>query len=564
MRTFLALYESLDSTTSTNEKVGAMSRYFASADPADAAWALYLLSGSKIKSVVPRSRLLAWACAVAVIPTWLMEECVDSVGDTAETISLLAAGGTGREPAAAPMDEPLSVWIEQRIRPLRDMEPREQYDVVSAWWRSMTPREVFLLVKLLTGGLRIGVSRALVVRAVASAFSHEPSVIEARLMGAWEPSADAFRRLISRGVPADDVSRPYPFFLARPFEESAGKSGSAITGTFGAIGDWRCEWKYDGIRAQLIRRGGETHIWSRGEEQIADRFPEIVEASVRLRSGVVLDGELVVVRAGKVMPFAALQVRIGRLALTPKILASAPVCFIAFDLLELGGEDMRGKPLRERRKLLERTVSGVSARLLLAETLRVDSWDDAIAWRDKARARGYEGLMLKRIGSVYGQGRASGDWYKWKVDPYRADLVLTAAEPGRGRRASMLTDYTFSAWDGDRLVPVTRAYSGLSNAEIAELDRWLRANTTQRHGPVRSVEAFHVFEIGFEGIAESSRHRSGVSLRFPRILRWRKDKPVREADTLDQLRALIGPRPDETLAYGGLFDATDEEPNPAS
>jgi DNA ligase-1 len=384
---------------------------------------------------------------------------------------------------------------------------------------------------LLTGEFRVGVSHTLVVRALATAAGSEPTVIAARLMGDWSPTAEWFTTVTTTGRTEADASQPYPFHLASPLE-----------GDPAALGDpsaWLVEWKWDGIRAQLIRRAGETWLWSRGEELITQRFPEIVAAATHLPDGTVLDGEVLAFRDARPMPFSALQQRIGRQKQIAQVMRTVPVVFVTYDVLERDGRDIRQEPLHARRETLARLVAGDSVLRVSAE-VAFSTWDDLAQLRLQSRERGVEGFILKRRDSTYGVGRRKGAWWKWKIDPLTIDAVLMYAQPGNGRRASLLTDYTFGVWDEGRLVPVAKAYSGLSNAEIEEMDKWIRRHTIERHGPVRAVEPVQVFELGFEAIAPSTRHKSGIAVRFPRMLRRRTDKPAAEADTLETLRKLMG------------------------
>ncbi len=547
MRRFAQLFTAIDATTSTNAKVAAMAAYFQEAPPEDAAWALYFLAGERPKRLLSSRLLAQWAIAEAKIEPWLFEESYRVVGDLAETIALLIAAGRTTDDSATDTDHnlPLSRWMADRILALRGMDVSQQRNHITSWWRSLDTTGVFILNKLITGAFRVGVSRTLVVRALAQAGEAPAETVAHRLMGSWQPTAAFMRHVLAAHAPSDDHSRPYPFFLASPLE--------ADPAILGPITDWQLEWKWDGIRAQLIRRAGETHLWSRGEDLLTDRFPEVTEAAARLPDGVVLDGELLAFSGGKPLPFAKLQRRIGRKEITRRVLRDAPVVFIAYDLLELDGEDIRTSTLRTRRAHLEEVITDLnSPRLLTSALITADSWPAAAKLRNESRDRAVEGLMLKRLDSPYAVGRTKGDWWKWKVDPYTFDGVMVYAEPGHGRRANLLTDYTFAVWSDDRggreLVPVARAYSGLDQSEIAELDSWIRRNSTERFGPVRAVSPTQVFEIAFEGIAASDRHKGGVALRFPRIARWRKDKPAAEADTLASLRGLIhGPPPQATL-----------------
>jgi DNA ligase 1 len=579
MKRFAGLYDEIDRTTSTNAKVNAVARYLRDAPPADAAWALFFLTGRRLKRHLPTRLMHEWTLEATGLPAWLVEESYGAVGDFAETIALLLDGrirplsaeeldraarneNDGRlpfdEPEAAPIDvsvEDLSLatWIEERILPLRDMDDAGKRRHVVSWWSRLPRSQVFLLNKLLTGEFRVGVSHTLVVRAIAQRSGLPTAAIEHRLMGTWEPSADAFAALIAPEDPAGDPSRPYPFCLASPLEDPAG--------SLGARDEWLVEWKWDGIRAQLIHRSDQIFLWSRGEELITARFPEIAATARQLPQGTVLDGEVLAFEGGTPRPFADLQRRIGRERRVQEVAIDVPVAFLAYDVLEHGGADIRDLPLRERRDRLLALEAGLPAVAALrrgsperearrrqaglirvSEELAEPTWDALETLRQESRARGVEGMMLKRWSSPYRPGRKRGDWWKWKIAPHTIDAVLIYAQPGSGRRATLFTDYTFGVWDGGTLVPVAKAYSGLTDEEIDELDRWIRRHTLERFGPVSAVEPTHVFELGFERIAPSTRHQSGVAVRFPRMLRWRRDKSASEADTLETLRRFIEER----------------------
>jgi DNA ligase-1 len=539
VQAFSELFEELDATTATGVKVAAMVRYFRTAAPADAAWAAYILSGRRLKRFIGPTLLYRWLVEAAALPEWLIEESVAAVGDMAETIALLMENAAN---VAAVSDVALAEWIEGRLLPLRAAPVEEQRAAIVNWWRTLPYRECFILNKLLTGELRVGVSALLVTRAIAETVDVPRPDIVRRLMGEWQPSKSFWEGLASHDLTSTAASTPYPFFLASPLE-----------GDPAALGDpanWQIEWKWDGIRAQLIRRGNASYIWSRGEDLITERFPEVAAAAAFLADGTVLDGELVAWKDGVVQPFALLQQRIGRKKLTAAILKDIPGRFLAYDLLEEHHADTRSAPMRERRARLEALLAGAPQVLNLSPLVRAtDSWKDLAALRAQSRAHGVEGLMLKALNSGYGTGRERGAWWKWKIDPYTFDAVMLYAHPGHGRRSNLYTDYTFGVWRDAELVPIAKAYSGLSNAEITELDRWIRAHTLEKFGPNRAVEQTQVFELAYEGIAASSRHKSGIALRFPRILRRRPDKPAAEADSLAALqRVLEAHRGDATRA----------------
>ncbi|AXK71835.1 ATP-dependent DNA ligase [Lysobacter sp. TY2-98] len=528
MKRFAALYTELDRSTATLDKRAALVAYFRDAPPEDAVWALRLLSGGKLTKIANTRELREWLSQETGTPEWLFDESYAHVGDLAETLTLLYD-----DPAKGVVDVPLHDWIEKRLLPVAGRDPEKRRAAVVGGWRSLCADERLAFNKLLTGALRVGVSQRLVQQALADMSGIDIARLAQRMLGAWAPTPQFLRDLLNPDELPGDREQPYPFFLASPLEADAD--------TLGPVDDWLLEWKWDGIRLQLIRRGPEIALWSRGEERLDGRFPEIEDAATRLPRDCVIDGELMAWKPGdeQPMPFTALQTRIQRRKPGPKTLADTPVCVLAYDLLELDGRDLRELPLAERRSLLEDLLSSTNdPRLVPSPVVDAGDWSDARTLREAARERGVEGLMLKRRASAYQVGRRRGDWWKWKIDPLNIDAVLIYAQSGHGRRSTLFTDYTFGLWDGDLLVPVAKAYSGLDDKEILALDRWIRAHTIERFGPVRSVEAAHVFELGFEAVNRSSRHKSGIAVRFPRILRWRHDKTPRDADKLDTLRAL--------------------------
>jgi len=551
MRRFAALYTALDGTTSTNEKLEALIAYFSAAEPEDAAWASYFLSGGKPRQSVPTRLLSEFARERAGLPEWLFDESYQAVGDLAETIAHILP------PAQRTSELGLAQWIEERVLTLRGKEPGELRTRLLSYWDELDWSERFLLTKLIGGGFRVGVARQLVVRALAEVAGVDHKRIAQRMVG-WTdsqqaPGAARYLRLIAPETTDDenaatphesDLGLPYPFFLAHPLQ--------ADPATLGAPSEWVIEWKWDGIRAQLVKRGGRVWLWSRGEDLITDRFPELASLGAALPDGTVIDGEILAWEPGgdAPLPFARLQPRITRKTLSKKVLADSPATFLAYDLLEANGRDLRVTPLIERRAQLDALATA------LGETLAVDllrvspmveapDWETLAALRDESRGRGVEGLMLKGRESLYGVGRtkASGTWWKWKIDPYAIDAVLLYAQRGHGRRASLYTDFTFAVWDeadGVRtLVPFAKAYSGLTDEEMRKVDAVVRKTTIEKFGPVRSVTPTLVFEIGFEGIQASPRHKSGIAVRFPRMLRWRTDKQIDDADTLGMLKGFL-------------------------
>jgi DNA ligase 1 len=533
MKAFAALYRRLDETTKTNEKIAALAEYFSAAQPASAAWAIYFLTGRKLKRAIT-TRELREACLTATgLSEWLFDESYDAVGDLAEVVAILLP-----DPASH-SDVPLHDWIEQRLSRLRAMEEAERKELLIASWNELDRLERLVWNKLLTGSFRVGVSRGLIVRGLAAATGIEAALIEHRLMGDWTATAEFFQSLTSTESQEIVASQPYPFALAHALQQSPE--------TLGEVDQWAAEWKWDGIRAQIVRRGGKTYIWSRGEELITEQFPDLLDDAAALPDGTVIDGEIVVLLGGHVQPFTSLQKRLNRRQPGRKVIADAPVHFIAFDVLEQDGHDVRSVPFQDRRTILERVVDAVhgqslnptASRFMIAESHHVSSWDELSVLRQQSREHGVEGLMLKRLDSPYAVGRPTGLWWKWKIEPYTVDAVLIYAQRGHGRRASLYTDYTFGVWNEGQLVPFAKAYSGLTDAEIRKVDHFVRNHTLEKFGPVRVVRPDLVFELAFENLQLSNRHKSGIAVRFPRIARWRTDKTAQQADSLQTIRSLL-------------------------
>ncbi|MFN3938535.1 MAG: ATP-dependent DNA ligase [Gemmobacter sp.] len=528
MRRFAALFAALDGTTRSGVKTEALAGYFRTAPEPDRVWTIALLSHRRPRRMASTTELRLWAGEVAGIPDWLFGECHAVAGDLAETIAHLLP------PPALSSDRSLSDWIALLTGLVGAPAATRRAAVVDAWDR-LPATERFVFNKLITGGFRMGVSQGLMTRGLALATGIDQAALAQRLTGNWDPATTAFADLIAgRG----DEARPYPFALAHQLD--------LPPADLGAPSGWQAEWKWDGIRAQAIRRGGVLHLWSRGEELMTDRFPELAVLGRALPEGTVIDGELVAwdTAAGRPMPFASLQSRIGRRTVPKRLLSEAPARILAYDLLERAGCDLRDASLADRRRGLAELVAPLppGTPLGLSPAVEFDDWEALAGLRATARDRGAEGLMLKRLDSAYTGGRRRGDWWKWKLDPYTIDAVMVYAQAGHGRRATLYTDFTFALREGNALVPVAKAYSGLTDAEFEEITRWVRRNTLERFGPVRRVPPELVFELGFEGVQESARHKSGVALRFPRMLRWRRDKRPDEIDDLQSLRALI-PRP---------------------
>lgn len=547
MDSFTNLFWQLDSTTKTNEKVSMLKSYLEVSKPSDAAWAVYFLTGRRIKRLVSTKLLRMWAQEEAGISAWLFEECYERVGDLAETISLVVPYSDTTSSLS------LSELIEDVLLPMRKKEESEQRQVVVRLWSQMDQMQLFVIGKLLTGAFRVGVSMRLVQRAIAEQFGLDVPTIAHRMMGEWQPSAEFFEQLTQDSGGEIVASKPYPFFLANPLKSEPAELGECS--------EWLAEWKWDGIRAQLIRRSDETYLWSRGEELVTPQFPEVASAAKFLPNGTVIDGELVGWDAQNQCPmeFNQLQRRLGRKKIGKKLLEDVPVAMLAFDLLEWDGSDFRQRPLVDRRAKLVEALgnAGIDASsqdellpfensptplpvIRMSPAIDVNSWEEFAELRVKeSKIHRAEGLMLKRNSSAYQVNRPVGDWWKWKVDPFTVDAVLLYAQRGHGRRANLYTDYTFAVWKDGSLVPFAKAYSGLTDEEIRRVDAFVRRNTQEKFGPVRSVKPELVFELAFENIQRSSRHKSGVAVRFPRIARWRLDKTIQDADSLETIVSLL-------------------------
>lgn len=527
MQQFAQLFYNLDQTNSTNDKIMLMKKYFDEVSNEDKLWTIALFTGRRPKREINSTKIREWAAECSGLPDWLLEESYNQVGDLSETISLIVP-----QKVIAP-DISLTEWM-NRFLQLKKSSDEEKKTFITEAWFQMDQQEKFVFNKLMSAAFRVGVSKNNLIKAVALHTNLQESFLAHRLMGNWDPQKISFEELISFNAETEDVSKPYPFCLAYALESSLEELGLPE--------EWQAEWKWDGIRGQLIQRKGNFFLWSRGEELVTDKFPELAVIGKTLPDGTVLDGEILPYREGKPLGFQVLQTRIGRKNLSPKILKDAPVAFIAYDLIEWNGADWRERKLQERRQQLEEVVvtSNLKEFLIASPVIDFFSWEELTEKRKLSRENISEGLMLKKKDSPYLVGRKKGAWWKWKIDPYTIDAVMIYAQTGSGIRSGLFTDYTFAVWEDGKLVPFAKAYSGLTNEEIREVDRFVKQNTLERFGPVRTVKPELVFELAFEGIALSSRHKSGVAVRFPRIHRWRKDKKAEEADTLENLKNLLG------------------------
>ena len=524
---FANLVSELSASTKTNEKIQSLVDYFAIAPDADKVWVIAIFSGRRPRRAVNSMLMREWATEIVHIPEWLFNECYHTVGDLSETLALLLPDVKNDKQ----ITESLSYYLEKFISiEKEDVNIKKEFIVDS--WQQMNKNERFVFNKFITGSFRIGVSQKTIVNALAKVVELSSSVIAHRISGNWDPVTTTFQELLSETASLSDFSKPYPFYLAYAIDGEVEDLGD--------INEWQAEWKWDGIRGQIIKRNNELFVWSRGEELMTDKFPEYFILKDLLPDGVVLDGEIIPAEQGKPLPFAVLQTRIGRKNISKKQLQEAPISFFVYDLLEYNYEDWREKPLTERRKKLEEIITPIKNNAIqISEIIHSNSWNELADLRKKSREMNSEGIMLKRKNSDYKVGRRRGDWWKWKIDPLTIDCVMVYAQKGSGRRSNLYTDYTFAVKDGDKLVTFTKAYSGLTDKEFGQIDNFVKRNSIEKFGPVRTVKPELVFEITFEGIAASNRHKSGVALRFPRMSRWRKDKTVEDINTMDDLREML-------------------------
>ncbi len=524
---FAQLVTELSTSTKTNDKLQSLVDYFATAPDDDKVWVIAIFSGRRPRRAVNSRLMREWCSEITNYPSWLFDECYHTVGDLAETLALLLPETKKDEQ----VNKSLSYYLETFISIEKQDEAIRKKFIVDSW-NQMNKDERFVFNKLITGSFRIGVSQKTIVNALGKVVDLTPSVIAHRISGNWDPVTTSFNELLSESASVSDFSKPYPFYLAYALEEAPE--------TLGSPEEWQAEWKWDGIRGQVIKRNNELFVWSRGEELMTDKFPEYFILKDLLPDGVVIDGEIIPAVNGNPLPFAVLQTRIGRKNIGKKQLQEAPICFFAYDLLEYNYEDWRERTLIERTKKLEEIILPIwNNAIQISQVISFTSWSELAELRKNSREMNSEGIMLKRKDSNYKVGRKRGDWWKWKIDPLTIDCVMVYAQKGSGRRSNLYTDYTFAVKDGDKLVTFTKAYSGLTDKEFAQIDNFVKRNSIEKFGPVRTVKPELVFEIAFEGIAASSRHKSGVALRFPRMSRWRKDKTVDEINTIEDLKAML-------------------------
>lgn len=528
MKTLSKLYFNLDATNSTLEKQRILVEFFKAHAKEDTLWLVGLFTHRRSPRIVNTRVLRQWASDVSSTPLWLLEESYHIVGDLAETLALLVSKG---KKSSLP-NTSLAHWM-QTYQSLQKASELEIKNFVLSMWQQMDYKESFVFHKIITGGMRVGVSDKLMSKALAKFLEKDENEITYRLTGNWKPWNTTFERLFILKDKEAALSKPYPFYLAYPVDDDIEKLGAEI--------NWTAEYKWDGIRGQLILRNQNTYLWSRGEEEILNSFPEFKDYAQFNTHDIVLDGELLAYKDHP-LPFNQLQKRLGRKNPGKKICKNIPVFFMVYDVFEYQREDIRHLSLSKRKNIIKQwhQLNALSMpNILLSPELPFSHWKELKTLQSNARENHAEGLMLKKQGSAYLTGRKKGEWWKWKVEPLHFDGVLTYAMRGHGRRANLYTDFTFAVWKNNELITVCKAYSGLTDEELKEVDRFVKKNTLEKYGPVRKVKPELVFEIAFEGIAESNRHKSGLAMRFPRIARFRKDKTIEEADQIENLRNLL-------------------------
>jgi DNA ligase-1 len=526
LKRFSQLIQELELSNKTNDKIAALISYFTEAKELDKPYVIAMFTGKKPKRPVNTALIKQWAIELSGVPEWLFSESYHSVGDLSETIALILP------PAEHTVEKSLQEWITE-LAALHGKTDEEKKEYILAAWNGLGTQERFIFNKLISGNFRIGVSNKMLVNAIAKHGEQDSSKIMHSIMGKWHPTEITYQELIQGAHVNTDNSWPYPFCLAYALETPPEN--------LGPTSDWQAEWKWDGIRGQIVKRNGELFIWSRGEELVTDQFPELHFLRDELEDGTVLDGEILAVKDGNVLSFSTLQQRLNRKTINKSQLNEAPIGFFSYDVLEYQGQDLRNEPLANRRKILINLIEQLPTKAIVAlsPVIEFETWEQLAELRLTARAINSEGIMLKKLDSIFHSGRKRGDWWKWKINPYTVDTVMIYAQKGSGRRANFYTDYTFAVRDGDQLITIAKAYSGLTDKEIKEVNAFVNKNAIEKFGPVRTVKPELVFEIAFEGIAESKRHKAGLALRFPRIARWRKDKKADEINTLDDLRQLI-------------------------
>lgn len=526
MKRFTELIQQLETSNKTNDKIAALVSYFSTADEKDKPYVIAMFTGKKPRRPVTTALIREWAIELSDIPAWLFAESYHSVGDLSETIALVLP------PAKQVTDRKLHEWITD-LALISNKDDAAKKEFILNAWDSLDTQERFIFNKLISGNFRIGVSNKMLVNALAKQSDTDSNKIMHSIMGKWTPAEITYQELIDGAHVNTDNSWPYPFCLAYALDTTPENLGETTA--------WQAEWKWDGIRGQIVKRNGELFIWSRGEELVTDQFPELHFLKDDLPDGTVIDGEILSVKDGNVQAFSILQQRLNRKTIHKSQLKDAPIGFYCYDILEFQGQDIRTYPLSVRRKILVDIIAALQIKdvAILSPVIDFNDWDQLAEIRKESRANNSEGIMLKKLDSLYHSGRKRGDWWKWKINPYTVDTVMIYAQKGSGRRANHFTDYTFAVRDGEQLITIAKAYSGLTDIEIKEVDSFVRKNAIEKFGPVRTVKPELVFEIAFEGIAESKRHKAGLALRFPRIARWRKDKNASEINTLDDLRQLL-------------------------
>jgi len=527
MKAFAKLISNLEQTSKEAFKVTALAQYFSNATDEDKLWTLALFTGTRPKRVVDIKALKEFAEQVYTEGEWLFEASHQIVGDMAETIAyfLPKAKRNG--------NHTLSEWISM-IRTIFNAERIDQRDAITKAWDTLRPEERFIFNKLITGGFRIDVSLKLLSKALAIVTGKDENLLAHKLNSDWHPDEVSFETLIFTENPEAEKSKPYPFHLAHTLESTVAELGD--------ISNWQVERKWDGIRVQVIVRGNKISIWSRKGDILSSKVPELKPLAESMEDGTVLDGELICFKNGKILPINNLRTRFGRRNNSKKQFEESPCVFMAYDILEFKGEDIRNKDLAERRKKLEKVILQYYDEhkiILLSDIINNDNWESINSEREKSREHQVTGLVLKNKKSIYGSSRVEGDWWKWPVDPLFIDAILLYAQAGEGGSSKMYREYSFALWHGEDLVTFAKAKSGLEDKELKELTSFVKKNTKEKFGPVRSVAAVQIFRLAFDSITASKRHKSGILLKNPRLIEWLRDKNIEDGNNLDDLKKML-------------------------
>jgi len=540
MKAFADLWATLEGQLSEARSAQILARYLQQTSAEDAAWAIYLLCGKKPKKLLSARELVEYFLQTSGTPGWLFWESDDVVGDVNETIALLndtfmdeTASQQNRNENSHPQQNSLAFWMENQLNTLAEVAQSQRPAFLGNCWQKLGYREAFIINRILTGTWKSNLPLKTIAQALSIVSGQEPMTLMHRLKADWLPNKVFYAKLIAEDQPTFQTEQKFSFGEFKPLEESSIES-------LGAVEDWWLAWQWEGLRVQCIRRADDCFLWSQNGELVTDRFPELHEMAQKLPEGTILEGVIVACSGQAPLPLADLQPRLGGKSVNRKMMESCPVAFVATDLQLLANEDMRNLPAQQRKTRLAQLANDIGFPLVHFPRIEIDQWAHARKLLQEARQHHAEGLSLQRLNSPYPIQNQQADWWSWKVQPHTINAILLYAKMEMaGRSQKQTTEYTFAVWHEDQLVPVARTGIGLPPEEAELLDGWIRANTYERFGPVRSVEPFHVYEIAFDGITPSKRHKCGFVLREPRIINPRPHTPIEEASRLEDLHRLL-------------------------